>query len=56
MNTLFILVALTFSNGTMTEKLVLNQSFKTEEACMLAYKEILKTQHKKTIAYCTAKK
>lgn len=47
MNALFILVALTFSNGAITEKQVLNQSFKTEEAYMLAYKEILKTQHKK---------
>ena len=56
MNTLFILVSLTFSNGAMTEKQVIDQTFKTEEACMLAYKQILKTQHKKTIAYCTVKK
>ena len=56
MNTLFILVALTFSDGTMTEKRVVDQTFKTEEACMLAYKKILETQHKKSIAYCTIKK
>lgn len=52
MNTLFILIALTFSNGHMYDQEVTGNVWKSQEDCMQEYKKLKKHESNGTKFVC----
>ena len=52
MNTLYILIALTFSNGNMYQYEVTGNLWKGKEDCLLEYKQMSKQQTNNTKFVC----
>ena len=52
MNTLYILIALTFSNGNMYEQEVTGNLWKGEDVCLLEYEKLSKYQTNNTKFVC----
>lgn len=52
MNTLFILIALTFSNGQMYDDQVTGNVWKSYDDCMVEYKKLSKHQSNGTKFVC----